>query len=110
MTEEKKNMPGGSKLFYKFLAWTFGITVVISMSMNSFQMLQHMSHPPFGFLWVVGIFCYLCLIGIGLLLVSFVLTQTCAFFVWFFRTLVARNINWIKKEFGLTPDDEIKNR
>ena len=99
MTEEKKN-----KLFYKFLAWTFGISVVISMSVNFWQIIK-MGHHSTAAIIVGVIGCFICA-GICFMSISTGLTYTCIFFIWFFRTLVEKNINWIKKEFGLNFDEK----
>ena len=93
-----------NKLFYKFLAWTFGITVLISMGINFWQIVYHFGHRGIGAL--LGITIFFILTGIALMLISLGLTQICVFSIWFFRTLVARNINWVKKEFGLSPTGE----
>ena len=101
MTEEKKN-----KLFYKFMAWAFGILVLISMAFNFLQIIHTQYPNPSTRHVLAGMFVYFVLTAFILILIPGVLTQIYVFFVWLFRRIVARNINWIKKEFGLSPDEK----
>jgi len=105
MTETKKD-----HLFYKFLAWSFGITVLISMTVNFLQLVHHHMgnpNPPTSSV-LIGIFCCFIVTAIGLIIISISLTMICVFFHWVFKELVKRNINWVKKEFSLSPDNSSK--